>query len=78
LYGRVQDLRKTAELDISDRIILYVAATDNLKAAIQVFKPYIQGETLATELSFTPAPPEMVIISDEFDGERVSIGLKKV
>lgn len=75
---RVQDLRKTAELDISDRIILYVAATDNLKAAIQVFKPYIQGETLATELSFAPAPPETVIISDEFDGERVSIGLKKV
>ena len=47
---RVQDLRKTAKLDVSDRIKLSVTASPNLKSAIEAHRDYIANETLTVEL----------------------------
>ncbi len=82
---RVQDLRKTADLDVADRIKVYVLATSGLQDAIEANRAYITAETLTVELNFTdpsamlePGPvPGSATSSDEFDGEMVTVGLVK-
>ncbi len=74
---RVQDLRKQADLDISDRIRLAYQASSGLAAAVESFKDYIQGETLTVELASAAPLDGMAVVSDEFDGESVTIGIAK-
>ena len=73
---RVQDLRKTADLQISDRIRLYYQATPSLAAAVVDFKDYIMAETLTVEL-IASAPPESAAVNQaEFDGEQLTVGVE--
>jgi isoleucyl-tRNA synthetase len=74
---RVQDLRKTAGLDVADRIKVYVTATPGLKEAIEANRDYVTAETLTVELSFCEPVPGSASAADEFDGEKVTIGLLK-
>ena len=75
---RVQDLRKQAGLEVADRIRLFVTATPGLKEAIEVNKDYIITETLTVELNFAAPPAGAATAEDEFDGEKVKVGLEKV
>jgi isoleucyl-tRNA synthetase len=75
---RVQDLRKTADLDVADRIELFVEASAGLKSAIEAHKDYITAETLTTKLSFANPPVNASVVEDEFESERVKVGLTKV
>jgi isoleucyl-tRNA synthetase len=72
---RVQDLRKTADLDVADRIKVNVVATPALKEAIEANRDYITAETLTVELSYAEPVAESTTSSDEFDGEKVTVGL---
>jgi isoleucyl-tRNA synthetase len=74
---RVQDLRKSAELDVADRIVLYVSATPGLRAAIEANLEYVTTETLTRQLHFDRPPENSPTAADEFDGEQVSLGLVK-
>jgi len=75
---RVQDLRKRAGLDISDRIKLYVQATPGLQKAIRAHHDYIVAETLALELSFRQAPKSAIRLEDAFEGQEVTLGIVPV
>ncbi len=74
---RVQDLRKDVGLDMADRIRLYVQASPAMVAAIRQHSEYITSETLTVDLNFVAAPAGVETVSDEFDGEQVTIGLAK-
>lgn len=74
----VQDLRKQANLEIADRIVLYAQASENLRRAIETHRNYIQNETLAVELHFEPPAADLPQRKESFDGESVHFGLKKV
>ena len=74
---RVQDLRKTADLDVADRIRVSVVATPKLKEAIQANLEYVTAETLTVNLEFDHLPDFGQITEDEFDGEKVTVGLVK-
>jgi isoleucyl-tRNA synthetase len=74
---RVQDLRKTADLQIADRIRIYYTATPKLADAVKLHAEYIAAETLAMEVREGPAPQGAPSASDEFDGESLSIALVK-
>ena len=75
---RIQDLRKTADLDIADRIKVIYTATPGLQAAVQKFAEYIKTETLCLELSAGEVPGNMVKVQDEFDQEKVEAGITRV
>ena len=75
---RLQDLRKSAGLDVADRIRVNVQATPGLKAAIEANRDYILAETLTVELKYALPVAKSVTITDEFDGEKLSVGLVKV
>jgi isoleucyl-tRNA synthetase len=73
---RVQDLRKTAGLEISDRIQLFYVASTGLAAAVADFQNYIMSETLTVDL-VNGTPPEGAAVTEaEFDGEQLTVGLQ--
>jgi len=74
---RVQDLRKAAELDVSDRIEMFVEATPGLRSAIEAHQDYITAETLTSKLLFATPPENASVVEDEFDGEKVKVGVVK-
>jgi isoleucyl-tRNA synthetase len=74
---RVQEARKQANLDIADRVYLYLEATPGLAAAVQAHQAYIMGETLALGLDFTLPPDFATRTQASFDGESVTFGILK-
>jgi len=74
---RVQDLRKSADLEIADRIHLYYQATPGLLEAVTAFKEYVMGETLAVDLNPGMNPAGLASVEDGFDDEKVTISLQK-
>jgi isoleucyl-tRNA synthetase len=75
---RIQDFRKQADFDISDRIRISYQATSDLTEAIQEHKQYIMEETLAVDLE-EGAPKEGSFVSSaEFEGEKLTVGLEVV
>ena len=75
---RVQDLRKQAEFDITDRIRVIYQASPLLKESIETFRGYIMTETLTLEMVFAPVPVGLTTVSDMFDGEETTIAISKV
>ncbi|MHC1785362.1 MAG: class I tRNA ligase family protein [Anaerolineaceae bacterium] len=74
---RIQDLRKTADLEIADRITLYYEATPGLESAVQAFKEYILGETLTVALEKGSGKEGLASVTDEFDGEKMTAAIEK-
>ena len=74
---RVQDLRKSADLDIADRIQLFYEASSVLSQAVEKFRDYIMAETLSTHLGKGDGPEGAFSAEDEFDGERVTVRIVK-
>jgi len=74
---RVQDLRKTAGLDVADRIELFVDASAGLKSALEAHRDYITAETLTSNFVLESPPDSAQLIEDEFDHEKMKVGLVK-
>ena len=74
---RAQDLRKSAELEVADRIRMFVVASEGLKAAVEEHRDYVTSETLTVDLQFMPPPADAFTASDSFDGETLTVGLVK-
>ncbi|BEL09445.1 isoleucine--tRNA ligase [Actinoplanes sichuanensis] len=58
----VQQARRDADLDVSDRITLVLSASPAVRAAVETFRDFVAGETLATALEFAE-------LTDGFAGE---------
>jgi isoleucyl-tRNA synthetase len=72
---RVQDLRKSAGFEIADHIRVYYTATPTLANALEQFRDYIMGETLAEKMSAGAAPAAAAVAEDAFDGEKATIAI---
>src|SRR5215211_2871956 len=69
---RVQDLRKSADLDVANRIQLFVEASADLRAAINAHRDYITAETLTSNLVFGNPPQGAATVEDGFEGEKMT------
>ena len=74
---RVQEARKQAELDISDRISLFYTASTDLASAIEDHMDFIKTETLTVEMDSENSPNTLPNASEEFDGETLAIWIEK-
>ncbi len=74
---RVQSMRKDADFDITDQIVVQYAASERLARAIQTHAETIQSETLANQL-VTDAADGFHTESFEFDGETLALGVKRL
>jgi isoleucyl-tRNA synthetase len=76
LVRRVQEQRKSAGLHVSDRIRLTYKAGPKIRSAIGEHHEFIQGETLAVELTEASKPPPDAA-EHNIEGEQVWIHLVK-
>lgn len=75
---RVQEARKQAGFEISDRIKIYFSGSEGIKKSVDQFVQYIKDETLAVELDSKHVLDILPNLSDEFDGENMAIWLERV
>ena len=74
---RIQNLRKTADFKLDDRIeIVYCDASDTVDAVMQLFSGYISAETLADDLRPAEISDDYTRASVEIRGESLTIGVK--
>ncbi len=57
LIRTVQEARKQAGLEVSDRIILGVSGTEGVESALEAYRDYLMAETLATRWAVGQADP---------------------
>jgi isoleucyl-tRNA synthetase len=74
----VQDARKAAGLDVSDRIALGVATSHEVAAALGAHRDLIAGETLAVELVDRPLEGETFRREAQIDGQPIEVTLRRV
>ncbi|MEO0115798.1 MAG: isoleucine--tRNA ligase [candidate division WOR-3 bacterium] len=80
LIHKIQNLRKEAGFEITDRIRIFYKASPRLEKAIRANQAYIQNETLAVELNPMPPMPSSMDLNKELtvNGEPVTLILSKV
>ena len=64
IINRIQNLRKTSGLEITDRIVLHIERNDNINSAVEHFREYISGQVLATEVRLTDMLTDATHIED--------------
>jgi len=78
LAHRIQALRKSAELDVTDRIRLGWELSPTLEAACRKHEAYLRDEVLAVEVGATlPSGAGAAIEEWTFDGERARVGIER-
>jgi isoleucyl-tRNA synthetase len=77
LVRSVQDARKQADLQISDRIALHIGGSEAVISALDAFKETIATETL-TQQWLSEADDECFAANGSADGQDWSIALKRI
>ncbi len=71
----VQQARRDADFDVSDRISLVVSADAAVRAAVETHSEFVVGETLATSLSF--AEQVAGFAGEVGDGQQVTVAVTR-
>jgi isoleucyl-tRNA synthetase len=71
----IQNARKDAGLDVSDRITLSLDGDAGLLEAVRDQEPYVAGEVLATAVAYAGGAPSSTVT--EIDGLRLEVALEK-
>ena len=72
--SHVQNMRKEADFEVTQRIRVMVETDDELKAALQTHIEYVKGETLTVELAFAAVETEAV----DLNGHAAKIKIETV
>jgi isoleucyl-tRNA synthetase len=73
----VQDARKAAGLDVSDRIVLGIESDGVVAEALREHRDHVAGETLASETLEGAVPDAIYAQQAEIDGSDVTVTLRK-
>ena len=76
--NRIQNLRKNADFDVTDRIRVQYRAGDRLAAAIRAHAAWIRNETLALELDEAERPDGEVVEAFEVGDESLTVAARRV
>ncbi len=74
--NRVQNMRKDAGFDVTDRISIYYSGTEALNSALESMHDYIARETLAVDIHSTLHAGE-ISIKDSVNGEACDISIER-
>jgi len=77
LTRAIQDLRRAAGLNVSDRIVVGVEASGSVADALEAHREDIAAETLAIELVLGAIEGAIIREVTEIDEETLTIGLRK-
>ena len=76
IVNRIQNIRKSKGLEVTDKIEINIKSSTHLENAINSNLDYVKGETLAIKLYFSEKLDEGEIV--EFDNITTTITIKKV
>ncbi len=74
--NRIQNMRKDAGLDVTDRIAIYYRASGRLAGALQRMREYITTETLAVEF-VSDFKPGIHSSTQDINGEPVDVAIER-
>ncbi len=77
IVRRVQELRKQADYQLTDRILVYYEADEALQEAIEAHRQAIATEVLADDLIATANPTGDITLEDTVDGHRVRLAIRR-
>ena len=77
LVRAIQDARKAAGLDVSDRIVLGLSGSGDLAEAAREHRAWVAGETLATEISDGEADGATYRQVTQVEGSELTISLRR-
>jgi isoleucyl-tRNA synthetase len=75
---RVQNLRKDAQFDVTDRIAITYHGSDTIARAIDEWADWIRNETLALELHATDQPEGEAVETFHIDDQELTLGVRRV
>jgi isoleucyl-tRNA synthetase/very-short-patch-repair endonuclease len=70
----IQQARKEADLNVTDRIALTVQASEQVAEAVEMWKSYIAEQTLSVSVQMDATANGNFISESEMEGEKVRIG----
>jgi isoleucyl-tRNA synthetase len=74
--NRVQNLRKDAGFEVTDRIAIFYTASPGMQTTLEAMKEYITGETLAAEMTDGFREGEFAS-TIEINGEEIRVGIER-
>ena len=77
IVNRVQNMRKSAHFDVTDRIIIQYRATGALADAVEEFGSWIRNETLALELEEADQPAGEFVESFDVGEEKLEVAVRR-
>jgi isoleucyl-tRNA synthetase len=78
MVHRIQNLRKSAGFDISDRIVVYYAGWERLGDVFARHGDYVREEVLADEMVEAAPPADATMEQQKIDGHEVTLAVKRV
>ncbi|WP_103019630.1 isoleucine--tRNA ligase [Salinibacter altiplanensis] len=75
---RIQDLRKEANFEVTDRIVVAYDGSSQMADALAAHADWIRNETLALELQPSDEPTGEAVETFEVGDERLAIGVRRV
>jgi len=76
--NRIQNMRKKAKFDVTDRIIVRFYASDRLAKAVDQYADWIRNETLAMEFDMAKHPDGELVETFEIAEEQVVVGIRRI
>ena len=74
---RIQNLRKDAGFEVTDRIDIAYEGSSQIADAVAEYRDWIRNETLALELQPSDAPTGEAVETFEIDDEQLTIGVRR-
>jgi isoleucyl-tRNA synthetase len=78
LQYRIQSLRKDVGLEYTDRIHVYLVASERVTRIVKEHAEALSAEVLATGISFGPASEGAEVRDVDVEGETVRVGIARV
>ena len=77
MISKIQTMRKDADFDVTDRILVRLEAGEALQRAVEENREMILSAVLALDLSFAPAGDTFIAQAWDLNGQRATLAIRK-
>lgn len=78
LINRIQNIRKSSDFEITDRVRVRLTTTEAVTAAVEMFKDYISAQVLADSIEIVDALEGDNVSDQEIDGDVIKVAVEKI
>ncbi len=77
LVNRIQNMRKEANFELTDRIDMFLEGDEEMKTSVQSMNDYVRSETLAENIEYGPAEESDFTKKWEIGGKMCTIAIQR-